>query len=244
MAKIQDFINNQHKYKVDSTYQRPPGAWTNEDNQCLIDSIIEGEPLPLFFLNDSSKEDIYYIVDGQQRLHAIKLFHDNKLKLNKKFSGEQNHGKSFNAENPISDELREAFLNYDLKFHILNDYDDEKVRLIFSRLQRGKPLTLGERLNAKPGNIVIVMREVAKHPFISKSIGISKDRYGHFPDAARILFYEKYGSRDSGTNAINSFFEEHQNISVGDKEFKNTIKILNFLAECFPPEPGDLSVFK
>ncbi|MBI2667886.1 DUF262 domain-containing protein [Candidatus Woesearchaeota archaeon] len=239
MAKIQDFINERHKYKVDSTYQRPEGAWSNEDNQCLIDTILKSEPIPIFFINYNSKEETYYIVDGQQRLHCIQLFHDNKLKLNKKFSGEINHGRTFNGENPISDDLRNKFLNYILNFHLLEDYDDERVRLIFSRLQRGKPLTLGERLNAKPGNIVIVMRKIANHPFILKSIGISKDRYGHFPDAARILFYEKYSSRDSGTPAINSFFEENQNLSFDDKEFKNAIKILNFLAEIFPPEPGD-----
>ena len=239
MGTVQDFINNRHKYKIDFTYQRPPGVWSKEDNQCLIDSILRGEPIPLFFMNYNSKEEIYYVIDGQQRLHAIQLFYDNKLKLNGKFSGEKNHGKDFNGDNPISDDQRSAFLNCTLNFHLLEDYDDERVRLIFSRLQRGKPLTLGERLNAKPGEIVLAMRNIACHPFISKSIGISKDRYGHLPDAARILFYEKYGCRDSGTNAINSFFEENQKMSIEEKEYKNALKILNFLAEIFPPEPGD-----
>lgn len=56
----------------------------------------------------------------------------------------------------------------------MEDYDDERVRLIFSRLQRGKPLALGERLNAEPGTIVECMRELAHHPFMSKSIGVAK----------------------------------------------------------------------
>jgi len=218
------------------TYQRPAGAWSMQDNQCLIDSILKNEPIPLFFINEDSKKKAFYIVDGQQRLCAIKLFYDNKLKLNKKFSGEENHGKTFNAENPISDEQRERFLNYTLNFRILEDYDDERIRLIFSRLQRGKPLTLGERLNAKPGDIVLRMREIAKHPFMSKSIGISKERYGSFPDAARTLFYEKYGCKDSGTPAIVSFFEETQNLSKDSKEYKEAIKTLNFLRKCFPEE--------
>ena len=81
--------------------------------------------------------------------------------------------------------------------------------MIFSRLQRGKPLTLGERLNAKPGKIVLSIREIAKHPFMSKSIAITKERYGNFPDAARFLFYEKNGCKDSGTPALISFFEEY-----------------------------------
>lgn len=40
MPRIQDFINNRHKYKVDYNYQRPPEAWSNEDRQCLIDTIL------------------------------------------------------------------------------------------------------------------------------------------------------------------------------------------------------------
>ena len=62
MATIQDFINNRHKYKVDATYQRPVGAWSTQDNTCLIDSILRGEPIPLFFLNEKTDEKIYYVV--------------------------------------------------------------------------------------------------------------------------------------------------------------------------------------
>jgi hypothetical protein len=244
MAKIQDYIHNRHKYQVDSTYQRPSGAWSTADNQCLIDTIIKGEPIPIFFLNYKKSEDLHYVVDGQQRLHAIKLFYDNKLKLSEKFSGKEYHGMTFNGDNPIPDEQREAFLNFNLNFHILENYDDEKVRMIFSRLQRGKPLTLGERLNAKPGDIVLAMRDIAKHPFMSKSIAIASERYGTFPDAARILFYEKYGCKDSGTPAIVTFFEENQNISQDSKEYKNANAILNFLAKCFPPNPGSYQYLK
>lgn len=236
--KIQDFINNRHKYVVDKTYQRPAGVWSNEDNQCLIDTILRGEPMPIFFFNLKSDENIYYIVDGQQRLHAIKSFYDNKTKLSRKFSGENNHGKTFNGENPISDEMREAFLNYTLNSHILEDYNDEKIRVIFSRLQRGKPLTLGERLNAMPGDIVTILREISDHPFMINSIGVSQDRYGNYPDAARIMFYEKYGARDAGTPAIMTFFEENKDINKDDASYKNLVRTLNFLEKCFPSDNG------
>ncbi|MFA5163242.1 MAG: DUF262 domain-containing protein [Patescibacteria group bacterium] len=236
--KIQDFINNRHKYIVDQTYQRPEGAWSKEDNQCLIDTILKGEPIPLFFFNLKSNEDKYYIVDGQQRLHAIKLFYDNKLKLNGKFSGDENHGKTFNGENPIYDDLREKFLNYSLSIHIIEDYDDEKIRVIFSRLQRGKPLTLGERLNAMPGEIVNVLRDISKHPFMARSIAVTQGRYGNYADAARILFYEIYGAKDAGTPYLLEFFEEKKDLNKESTAYKNLIKTLNFLDKCFPSEKG------
>lgn len=236
--KIQEFINNRHKYVVDQTYQRPEGAWSKEDNQCLIDTILQGEPIPLFFFNLKSNEDKYYIVDGQQRLHAVKLFYDNKLKLNGKFSGDENHGKTFNGENPISDDLRDRFLNYSLSIHIIEDYNDEKIRVIFSRLQRGKPLTLGERLNAMPGEIVNVLRDISKHPFMTRSIAVTQGRYGNYADAARILFYEIYGAKDAGTPYLLEFFEEKKDLSKESVAYKNLIKTLNFLDKCFPSESG------
>ena len=236
--KVQKYINERHKYKVDPSYQRPPDAWSKDDEQCLIDTIIKGEPMPLIFLNHKSDENIFYVVDGQQRLNAIQKFYDNKITLNKKFSGGKNHGKSFNDVNPISDEMRNAFLDYEISTKIMEDYDDEKVRLIFSRLQRGKPLQLGERLNAMPGSIVKRMRDIADHPFIQGSVAVYKGRYGVYPDAARILFYEKYGVKQVGSNQLYNFFDDFKDMDKNNKDFKNAISTLNFLQICFSPEKG------
>lgn len=236
--KIQEYINEHDQYKVDQTYQRPPDAWTKEDKQCLIDTIINGEPMPLFFMNFVSQEGIKYIVDGQQRLGAIKDFYDNKFPLNKKFSGTELHGKTFNSENAISVELRDKFLNYELSTRLLEDYDDERIRMIFSRLQRGKPLQLGERLNAKPGAIVSRMRKIATHPFMQKSIAVHQGRYGNYPDAARILFYEKRGARGMGSNELYNFFDEYRDMDRTDRDYNNAIRVLNFLKKCFLPQEG------
>lgn len=236
---IQQYINNRNKYKIDFTYQRPDDAWSKEDKQCLIDTILKGEPLPLFFMNYDSAEKLFYIVDGQQRLSCISQFYDNNLKLNEKFSGKSRNGKTFNGDNGLDDDDKFAFLNYNLNFHVMEDYDDERVRLIFSRLQRGKPLALGERLNAEPGTIVDCMRELSKHPFMTKSIGISKNRYGIYPDAARILFYEKFGAKQCGSQELYNFFDNFRSLDKTSREFKNALSILNFLEKCFPANPGN-----
>jgi hypothetical protein len=121
----------------------------------------------------------------------------------------------------------------------MEDYDDERVRLIFSRLQRGKPLSLGERLNAKPGKIVDCMRDLANHSFMAKSIGVSKDRYGVYPDTARILFYEKFGAKQSGSEELYTFFDDYKDLDKKSKEFRNASTIVNYLEKCFPANPGN-----
>jgi hypothetical protein len=239
MPQIREYLLHRNQYKIDRNYQRPSGAWSNADNQCLIDTILKSEPVPLFFLNYKSEEDVFYVVDGQQRLNAISNFYENKLKLNKKFSGKDLHGLTFNGSDKLSTDYQEQFLDYDIKFHIMEDYDDERVRLIFSRLQRGKPLQLGERLNAAPGELVILMREIATKGFLKKSVGVSKTRYGVYPDSARMIFYEVYGAKACGTNELNKFFDEYQELSKSSKEYKRTVSVVNYLEECFPSDPGD-----
>jgi len=244
MSTIQQYINDRNKYKVDRTYQRPSDTWSNEDNQCFIDTILRGEPIPIFFLNFVSKKSLYYIVDGQQRLNAISRFYDNNVKLNGKFSGQSNHGKTFNAENPLTDEQKQKFLEYKITFHLLEDYDDERVRLIFSRLQRGKPLHLGERLNAKPGDIVKCMRLIAEHSFMKKSIAVAKNRYGVYPDSARILFYEKYKAKQCGTKELLAFFEDNKDLDPSSSEYKTAISVLNYLEKSFPSNNGRYHYFE
>lgn len=235
--KISEYILNLDKYKVDETYQRPADVWSPKDKQCFIDTIMRGEPIPILFLSYITSDDVYYIVDGQQRLKCIIDYYNNKFTLSSEFSDSSLDGKKF--ENLTTKE-REKFQGYDLKVKIMKDYDDERVRMIFSRLQRGKPLGMGEKLNAKPGKIVNVMREIAKHDFIAKSIGINKQRYHAYEDVARIMFYEKYGSKECSTGPLNELFDKYKDdITLNGKLYKKVQNVLNYLLRCFPAEPGN-----
>lgn len=235
--KISEYLMNKDKYKIDTTYQRPSDVWSHKDKQCLIDTIIRGEPMPILFFNYKTNEDTYYVVDGQQRLQCISDFCSNKFALSKEFSEDYLDNKKWKD---LSMTDRKKIQDYNLDLKIMQDYDDERVRMIFSRLQRGKALGMGEKLNAKPGRIVSAMRELAKHDFISKSIGVNKQRYKTYEDVARIIFYEKYGSKECSTNPINELFDKYQNdIYVDSKIYKSILSVLNYLLKCFPAEPGD-----
>jgi 5-methylcytosine-specific restriction endonuclease McrA len=109
--------------------------------------------------------------------------------------------------------------------------------MIFSRLQRGKPLSLGERLNAKHGDIVNCMRLLENHSFMRDSV--PKNRYRLYTDTSRMLLYAKYGAKDSGSESLCDFFEKNSDLSHETDEFKSIIATLNFLEQCFPAEPGN-----
>lgn len=234
---IQEFINKKNRYKVDYNYQRPVDVWSNQDNQCFIDTILREEPIPMFFFNaktDENGDTVFYIVDGQQRLNCIRKFYDNKIKLSSKFSGEKLDGCTFNGDKCIPEELQDKFLGYDLKVHIVPDYDDERVRMIFSRLQRGKPLNLGERLNALPGDIVLTMRKLSKHKFVDEVISINKNRYNTYPIVARMMYFEQFGTKESSTEYLYKYFDDYKNEAINGKIYNTVTENLNYLLKCFP----------
>ncbi|MCW6035529.1 DUF262 domain-containing protein [Spirulina subsalsa FACHB-351] len=54
-------------------FQRRPGIWTNEAKSRLIESILIRIPLPAFYI-DATDDDRWVVIDGLQRLTALKQF--------------------------------------------------------------------------------------------------------------------------------------------------------------------------
>ena len=71
-------------FRVNRRYQRKL-VWTLEEKQKLVDSILEGYPIPLLLLAFSLRDDgtkSFEILDGMQRLNAIFSFIENAFSLN------------------------------------------------------------------------------------------------------------------------------------------------------------------
>lgn len=125
-------------------------VWTPQSKSYLINTIILGLPMPIFFLRQKtdpqSMRTIREVVDGQQRLRAIFDFIDNGFPL-RKAQNEQYGGKYFSE---LPDEVRTDILDYELTVNVLVDLDDKDVLDIFARLNSyGVRLNTQELINAK-----------------------------------------------------------------------------------------------
>ena len=63
---------DKRKYPVDLDYQREPGAWSREDEQYFIDSLLRRISIPKIYLH--KKRNRFWIIDGQQRVETIRQF--------------------------------------------------------------------------------------------------------------------------------------------------------------------------
>src|SRR3954469_16424817 len=105
-------------------------VWRDAHKRDFIDTILKGYPFPQIFLargpiNVETMEASQAVVDGQQRLNAIREFISGKLDVD---------GKAF-KDLPIKD--REEFLKYEVP---VIDFDlnvgDPRLKEVFHRLNR------------------------------------------------------------------------------------------------------------
>ena len=178
-------------FKINREYQREDDAWSQRDKQYLIDTILKDLDVPKFYLRKLAEKE-YEIVDGQQRMQTIWDFREGKFALNGEVSGPDLNAIKYDK---LSSDLIEQFDNFQLNCVLLEGYDDDKVRELFGRLQRGKPLNTAERLNAMPGTVTKTMRSLASHHFFTK-VAFPLKRYRSYHLVSQMLLLTEEGVRD------------------------------------------------
>lgn len=224
------YLRHGDEYKIDRTYQRAPGAWSKKQEQYFIDSILRGYSIPMIFIH--KKEEEKWVVDGQHRLQTIKKFANNKLELRDNYSNDiikkSNGGRKYKN---LSNEFQERFDEYPLPIIKLENYTDEEIRSLFKRLQSGTSLSVGEKLNAYPGEIVPAMRKLGNSQFFKNILPYSMKRYRNYKLAANFLFLEEMGITSLNASKIYEFFERYKDLDETSKAFKKVNRVLNFLTD-------------
>ena len=116
---------------VYKTYFQRQFVWREKDKRDLIDTIMQGLPIPAIFICDAgtdytSLSKKYNVLDGRQRLESIFEFLENQYTYNKK------HFRDFDEDD------KKKVLNYNITLiQMYIDPDDtEKIKEIFKRLNK------------------------------------------------------------------------------------------------------------
>ncbi len=165
-ALTDSWINN--SIRPNPEYQRG-STWRLRQQQLLIDSVLRGYPLPRFYFQKKTSNDVLGntqvsldVIDGQQRLIALSQFREGKWPL---FRTEDEKvplppsirrepvswsGRTFSA---LPEVLRQQFLAVELSVVLIDEVTGDEVRDLFIRLQSGTPLTAQQVRDAWPGNV-------------------------------------------------------------------------------------------
>jgi hypothetical protein len=166
---------------VDADYDLQPDfqrgeVWTLKKQQRLIDTVLRGWHIPPVHLV-ARPEGTSDVLDGQQRLTAIRDFMDGAFAIDGNIEPEKDdllelNGLRFSQLPPL---IKRNFRKFTIRIFELTDYDPDEPHELFFRLNQPTNLTEAEKRNAFIGGPRNQIKNLVKS-FSAK--GLSKERVG------------------------------------------------------------------
>ncbi|MBW4646916.1 MAG: DUF262 domain-containing protein [Goleter apudmare HA4340-LM2] len=219
-------------------FQRQANIWTLEAKSKLIESILIRIPLPAFYI-DATNEDEWVVVDGLQRLSALKQFMIDKSDKRLRLVGLE-YLKELN--NKTYDELERRYqrriLETQVTVYLIEKGTPLAVKYnIFKRINTGGvPLSNQELRHAlNPGQATKILANLASYPEFKRVVNLSESKKKRMDDrefivgflAFYLISYQEYEdeTRDSflskALSKINSLSKEE--ITNIEENFKKAM---------------------
>ena len=200
---------------LDSDFQRK-SVWKPIQKAELIESILMGLPLPIFYFNQD-KMGRLIVVDGRQRLTALFEFMSNTWALKKLKVLDELNGKKFSDLEPI---VQSQIEDYQIQAHVIQPPTPDRIKFdIFDRVNRagtqlnkqeirnalyqGKATKLLNELvaldvfreatdgafvkNARMKDRYIILRYLAFHLYLKKELLVNDTEYVYRNDIDELL---------------------------------------------------------
>lgn len=162
---------NNETLRFDNIIQRSY-VWERERKSELIHSIVEGYPIPPFYARRVDGK-IYDFLDGKQRVDAIRGYINDEYHLIGIDDVELEEGKWIDINgktfSELPEEISDRITSYSLTIYYYENITPEQTRIMFKKLNNGKPLSTKERNIANCVDIVNIS-EIGKHEFFQKAI--------------------------------------------------------------------------
>ena len=167
ISDIRDWNNNK-RLELRPDFQRNE-VWSKAAQIMLIDTIIQGIPIPKIYIKSIMNNGNTYrvVIDGQQRLTAILKFVQNELPLGKPYDGEY-VGKKFNE---LPDDLQNEILRYKIDINEIFNPTNEEIRDLYSRVNKYTVQLNKQELRRAdfPGDFISLAEELSEKKFFENA---------------------------------------------------------------------------
>ena len=180
------------KISFDYPIQRAGNQWDLLQKSLLIHSLADDYPVPPLYA--IVEDDIYYILDGKQRMTTIFGFLNREFVLHEDTPSAHIdiEDKSFILSERLFEELDEAvqdqILSQSQLLYKMENTKDEEIEELFYRLNNGTPLTKQQKAKAKMGTEwANEFQRINSHPFMSEVANFTEAQLKKADDETAIL---------------------------------------------------------
>lgn len=178
-------------YDLQPDFQRGE-VWPLQKKRRLIDSILRGWHIPPIHLV-AGAEGRSDVLDGQQRLTAIRDFMENKFHIDGYIEPTDDRISSLHrmkyADLPL--DVARSFRKFTVRVFELVDFDPDEPHELFFRLNQPTSLTEAEKRNAFAGDTRNQVREIVDWAtstgLLSDKLGFSNSRLAYHDMVAKVL---------------------------------------------------------
>ncbi len=167
-------------------------VWPLQKRQKLVDTILRGWIVPPILLLSSDGGGRSLVLDGQQRLAAIRDFKEDHFPIDGTIQPRNIGVECFDGctYSSLPREAQKSFDKHTLRIFEVTDYKPEEPAEIFFRLNQPMPLTSAEKRNAFMGPLRDQIRDLvevckAHHP-LQSILGFSNSRMAYDDVLARM----------------------------------------------------------
>jgi hypothetical protein len=160
---VKQFVKMVDKGTISFDYpiQREGSQWDELQKSLLIHSLAEDYPVPALYSIVNKEEvngketNVYYILDGKQRLTNISGFIKGEYFLHEDTPPAYIDGKKYELAERMFEELEEevqdAIIDFSLQIYKMDEITDEQIEDLFYRLNNGTPLSKQQKAKAQMG---------------------------------------------------------------------------------------------
>ncbi len=226
--------------------QRSGDQWDISQKSLLIHSILEDFPVPALYSKaeeatiDGEVKNVYYILDGKQRLTSIISYLNNEYALHKDTPNAHVYGKEYNIANKKFDDLeeglRDEIISFSLQIYRLDEATDEDIEEVFFRLNNGTSLSKQQKARSKMGlEWVAKIKELIDNPLMNKAsftgLQIRKAENETAILQAIMMIDQTYEWKSISSNEIFDYSQTFKDDESKDKYIQRVKSSMDYLNE-------------
>lgn len=211
--------------------------WTLQKKQKLIDSILRGWKIPPIHVIHNN-QSIDEVLDGQQRLAAIRDFYDNIICIDGKILPENSEIIQLDGMHyrDLPKKWQRQFRQYSIVIIRLTEYQPEEPAELFYRLNQPTALTSAEQRNAYIGVTRDQVKELS-NKFVAlgaskETIGFSNSRLAYDEIISKFCFSVETGTLKKKITSNDISIQYRQAIPFSDECIRIVAKTLEKFMEC------------
>lgn len=216
--KLVDLIDRE-QIRLQPDFQRQE-VWSVKKKKMLVDTLLRGWVVPPIHMVLVGR-DTYELLDGQQRLTAVRDFFHNRFSIDGSLPPSDNFISSLNGlfYGDLDSVEREEIDEKQITAFVISEFKPEEPSELFYRLNQPSTLTSGEKRNSLYGPAREQLKEMVttfeEKGNDVKSLGFSNVRLAYDDIIARCLFFLEAGTlRSKATEAkVSQRFREAEPFS-------------------------------